>query len=813
MEFLGNKFLLFAIAKNNLSAVAEGRFLYKFMRLLRALLNFLNQQASDRNRSTSNKFIKKMQNSYLLSIEKTTKTDATKPFIRVLKKIIQVSLIFIFLFTGTTKAQNTTFSGTNGAVWNDTQNVKIQAHGGQVQKIGAKWWWVGENRNGNRNICIYSSDDLYNWKNEGYAMRTVDTRSQLDTDPYFTALYGNLTTVQKDAVYAGIQSNKVIERPKIIYNKKTNKYILWFHADDSNYGAAAAGVAVSSSITGPYTFIKRSRLHQLPSNEYGTEWYEAIGNRGFARDMNLFVDDDDTAYIVYSSEENRTMFISRLNADYTDLDVSQTPVGLAKNGLDFIRLFPGAQREAPAMFKYNKKYYMITSGATGWDANPAQYWVADEIFGEWKNMGDPCISEPNIPYPANLTFGTQSTYIIPLDPANGKFIYMGDRWNSSNLSDSRYVWLPMYITPSGNIELKNTSNWELSLFDTINDVRFSPTLFNQIYYQDSELPSSFDAEIRTPNGWENNTLAIDWNTSITDLPPASLSNFSGTFIANGLSKTLAVQAVNIPNGLLYFIDSGATVSSDLYDAIKVKKLAPNLINTNTYDQAFSQSRGWGYSGIVGTDIDYKNSDSKDSFTSGWWGYTNKPIDYKLRVTNDDYRLTVGIQEWWSANRSMSISINYQNTQGVSSTKTLGTFTNNTQTTQDYTFKLDDLNAQNPYITIRIEKTNSNDPDPVVSWLALTSLNLNTMSLSDSILASRSIVLYPNPAMKNQTVYLETNSDGSFLDDTTISIYSSSGQIVSTCKTTGKQTAIDISSLSSGIYIVKHQNNFVKLIIK
>lgn len=754
-----------------------------------------------------------MQKSYLLSIEEKTKIYVIKSFLEVLKKRMGLSLIFMFLFTGTIKAQYSNFNGTNGAVWNDTQNVMIQAHGGQVQKIGNKWWWVGENRNGNRNICIYSSDDLYNWKNEGYAMRTVDNRAQLDTDAYFTALYGNLTTAQKDAVYTGIQSNKVIERPKMIYNKKTNKYIIWFHADDSNYGAAAAGVAVSNTITGPYTYIKRSRLHQLPNNEYGTEWYEASGNRGFARDMNLFVDDDDTAYIIYSSEENRTMFISRLNADYTDLDVSQTPVGLAKNGVDFIRLFPGAQREAPAMFKYNKKYYMITSGATGWNPNYAQYWMADEIFGEWKNMGDPCISEPGIPYPANLTFGTQSTCVIPLDPANGKFIYMGDRWNANNLADSRYVWLPMYITPSGTIELKSTTNWDLSIFNTINDVRFTNSLFDKTYFKNSELPATFDAEIRTSNGWRNSTLALDWNSDIEDLPPASLSSISGTFTVNGLFKTVKAKAVNIPTGLIYYIDSGTTVGSDLYDAIKSKNLAPNLINTNTYDQAFNQTSGWGYTGIISTDIGYRSPDSKDAFTSGWYAYTDKPIDYKLRVTNDDdYRLTVGVQEWWSANRSMRISISYQNTQGASRTKELGTFTNNAQTTQDYTFKLDDLNSQNPYITVRVEETTG--PDAVMSWLALTSLSKNTLGVPDSMLAStKNIIVYPNPATKNQTIYLETNSDAGFLDDTTISIYSSSGQIVSTCKTTGKQTAIDISSLSSGIYIVKYQNNFVKLIIK
>ncbi|MDR3220186.1 MAG: glycoside hydrolase family 43 protein [Dysgonamonadaceae bacterium] len=362
------------------------------------------------------------------------------------------------------------FDGITANVWLDTDGNSIQAHGGQVQKIGDKWWWIGENRDGNRNICLYSSDDLYNWKNEGYAMRVVSTREMLDTDPYFKNLYGNLTRAEKDAVYDGIRSNRVIERPKLIHNEKTGKYIIWFHADDSNYGAAAAGVAIADEITGPYRFINRSRLHRLPDEEYGDEWYEAANYRGFARDMNLFKDDDGTAYIIYSSEENRTMFISRLNNDYTDLAVPQTPVGLAKNGVDFIRLFPGAQREAPAMFKYNGKYYLITSGATGWTPNQARYWMADEIFGQWKDMGDPCVSEPDIPYPAHLTFRTQSTNILPIDPANGKFIYMGDRWNSGNLKDSRYVWLPVFISPTGEISLHSVSNWDLSFLETINNV-------------------------------------------------------------------------------------------------------------------------------------------------------------------------------------------------------------------------------------------------------------------------------------------------------------------------------------------------------
>ena len=177
-------------------------------------------------------------------------------------------------------------------------------------------------------------DDLYNWTFEGYVMRSVPSREALDTDPYFTALYGDLTEEEKDYVYLCInKTNAIIERPKMIYNEETKKYIIWFHADgpteesDSSYAAAAAGMAISDTPNGPFTFIRRSRLHQrqmksILEDNGVLDWYEEPQNRGFARDMNLFIDDDGTAYIIYSSEENRTMFISRLNDEYTDLRCS-----------------------------------------------------------------------------------------------------------------------------------------------------------------------------------------------------------------------------------------------------------------------------------------------------------------------------------------------------------------------------------------------------------------------------------------------------------------------------------------------------------
>ncbi len=343
---------------------------------------------------------------------------------------------------------------------------KIQAHGGQVQKLTVldkqtgepveKWWWVGEDKTkGYRGgICAYSSFDLYNWEFEGVVMRNVTSREELDTDEYFKELYAGYTKEQLDNVYRCINdSTSVIERPKMIHNEKTGQYLLWFHADgptetsDANYAAASAGLAVSETPYGPFRFVDRYRLNTCPEDQ--EDMYPQ--SKGMARDMNLFVDDDGTAYIIYSSEENLTIYISKLNDTY---DYLCTDPEKAVYGKDFIRLYPGAQREAPAIIKREGKYYLMTSGATGWAPNQARYWMADEIFGEWVDMGDPCIGDDK-----RTTFDSQSTCIFLAD--DGTVIYMGDRWNSDNLGDSRYIWLPVLFDDEGKMSISWQDSWTL----------------------------------------------------------------------------------------------------------------------------------------------------------------------------------------------------------------------------------------------------------------------------------------------------------------------------------------------------------------
>ena len=493
-----------------------------------------------------------------------------------------------------------------GQPWLDNNAKAIQAHGGHV--IPAKdadgrtvYYWYGEDRsNGYQpmpGVHAYSSYDLYNWKDEGLALKALTSRAQLDTDPYFTALYADYTAHEKDAVFRDLDSNGsgnsegravVLERPKVIYNKATSKWVLWVHADgpsatsNAQYAKAQAGVAVSDSPFGPFRYVDSYRLDQIPADDPDNQHPSQLG---MARDMNLFQDDDAarTGYIVYSSEENRTMYVSRLNASYMYLDV---PPSRSVNGVDFSRSFQGQQREAPAMFKYDGTYYMITSGATGWTANPARYATAASPIGPWTQHGNPAVG-PN----ANTTFSSQSTAVIPVDAAAGKFIYMGDRWTPSDLANAPQVWLPMTFDANGGLTFDWHDTWKLS--DLENRGKFSVQMDvpRQVALGtgSAALPAT---AVVTQNGTPT-TTAVTWSGAEFSTP--GTATVTATFASNGRSTSYSVLVV--PAGTVYLADPGGSDTADyaeLRDAVSALGPLSNSVKDQPLGADPATGKVWGY---------------------------------------------------------------------------------------------------------------------------------------------------------------------------------------------------------------------------
>jgi len=351
-----------------------------------------------------------------------------------------------------------------GELWPDQRGVHINAHGGGILFHEGIYYWFGEHKidgtagnNAEVGVHVYSSSDLYQWKDEGIAL-------EVSADPA-----------------SPITRGCVLERPKVVYNRRTRKFVMWFHLEKgSNYSTAKSGVAVADLPTGPFQFLHclRPNAGYWPSNvpeelkkplddkeraqldgvkfdggsfpEYPTQiiFRRDFANGQMARDMTLFVDDDGSAYHVYSSEENGTLHISQLSDDY-----------LSSSGR-YARIFPGRFHEAPTLMKRRGTYFLFSSGCTGWNPNAARLSMAKSLLGPWQEMGNPCRGSEN---QTATTFNSQSTFVLPVANKEDAYIFMADRWRAENAIDGRYIWLPVQFDNDVPF-LEWKDRWDLKFF-------------------------------------------------------------------------------------------------------------------------------------------------------------------------------------------------------------------------------------------------------------------------------------------------------------------------------------------------------------
>jgi hypothetical protein len=354
-------------------------------------------------------------------------------------------------------------------VWKDNNGVHINAHSGGLLNYEGKYYWFGEHKiagkAGNKahvGVHVYTSDNLMAWQDSGIAFAVSD-------DPN-----------------SDIVKGAIIERPKVLFNEKTRKFVMWFHLElkGQGYKSARTGVAIADKPTGPYRYLKsvRPNAKHLPINitekekqafefkQQGKDVPVEIKSningyksllffaRDFtggqmARDMTLFKDKDGKAYQLYASEENQTLHISLLTDDY-----------LSHSG-NFIRMHPGGRDEAPAIAYHAGLYHLLTSGLTGWRPNAAKQYTAKHIFGPWKKLNNPTVGfNPENDFGPDKTFGGQSTYLLELQDQPGNFIAMFDMWRPENAIDGRYIWLPVEFV-DGAMKIKWRSEWDLSVFE------------------------------------------------------------------------------------------------------------------------------------------------------------------------------------------------------------------------------------------------------------------------------------------------------------------------------------------------------------
>lgn len=328
-----------------------------------------------------------------------------------MKKLL-LFLFFNFLIFNTIHAAYNKI--TPGENWLDTDGNFINAHGGCVVYENGYYYLFGENRTVfySNGVSCYKSTDLYNWKKL----------------PLAYAIQGMQSVDLQDAA-----PGRLFERPKVMYNKSTHKYVMYVHWEDGeSYSYARVGVFYSDKIEGPYTFYKTFRPNGHDS-----------------RDQTTFLDDDGRAYHFGSTNMNQDLNVALLNDDYLNPSTTETLI------------LNGRTMEAPAIVKVGDRYFGIFSDCTGWTPNAARSAMTNNLLGVWNELTNPALDDGK-----STTYASQSNYILKVEGKENAYIYMGDRWNSSDPGSSKYVWLPLDFR-SGYPFIYNYSSWDTSLFDNM----------------------------------------------------------------------------------------------------------------------------------------------------------------------------------------------------------------------------------------------------------------------------------------------------------------------------------------------------------
>lgn len=682
---------------------------------------------------------------------------------------------FIYHYTGIT--------GTNGAKQFDNNGNLIQGHGPQIQAVsidtmpasdqafdkngdGKLWVWCGEDKTNGllpSGVHIYYSDDLYNWVDKGLGFSTYNDEADfkekckdknsvygkyynvdaISQDEDFKNIYGedfkafaddsanyNMSSPQ-DALDnvkydLSVGDSAVYERPKMIFNEQTRRWVIWYHADgpirgnptSGSYSKAKAGVAISETAdpAGPYKYLGSFRMSTGRNGN----------NPGMARDMNLFVDDKDAnddgvldAYLIYASNENRDLTISLLDSTYTKLATprQEESQGTDIAGGDTYNIIATNSKESPAPIKYNGKYYIIYSGTTGWAPNTNKYAVSDgdNILGPYHEVGNPFVSGSSINQSNSNAFTTQSSSIIPYNEEKGQYIYFGDRWfnpdDNRDISQSRYIMTPMQFV-NGELKVLPAADWKTNDLE-----QYSSLIINSEFPKETgsmseyikNLPDQIEVQIgnlkaKTPVIWEPYFGA---NTPIGSVTvTGKLPEYNNTKVS--------VKVEVYPENTKLFIDSGSNPKNESTYFNKLKDFATDLINKDSAsDQKKNADNNWGYTSSLGGDNDNVDmskygTDSNDIYQTGYWAHSGKNITYQAELEAGTYTINAGYKDWWN---SRKIKFTVANGDKELGSTTLDVTASN-KMTNDITFTL----SEKAVITMTTSK--SSGGDPVLSWIAV-----------------------------------------------------------------------------------------------
>jgi hypothetical protein len=270
-----------------------------------------------------------------------------------------------------------------GQVWLDTNGNRIQAHGGSIFFLDDTFYWYGENKEKtvpnsgimHWGVRCYASKDLYNWEDKGL-----------------------IIPPEPDDLASPLHPSSCMDRPHIIYNRATGKYVCWLKIMQKD-GTQRSTVLTAVHLLGPYTKVRTG--------------YQPNGMN--AGDFDLVIDPIDGKAYYYFELVHSELICAELTDDYTAVT--------EKYSRHFPHKYPPYVREVPAHFYRNSLHYLFTSGTTGYHPNPSEVACSEHYHGPFKVLGDPHVNDPS-----QSSFRSQITSVFKHPYKKDLYIALADRW-------------------------------------------------------------------------------------------------------------------------------------------------------------------------------------------------------------------------------------------------------------------------------------------------------------------------------------------------------------------------------------------------
>lgn len=309
-----------------------------------------------------------------------------------------------------------------GTLWLDTHGKPINAHGGGVLFHDGRYYWYGEHKLPGRSeaqgagggVHCYSSANLVDWDDEGVVL-----------------------PVDRENPKSEIALGCILERPKVLFNPRTRKFVLFFklYPPRKGYEFGYLGVATADTPRGPFRYSHRFLGADSP---YGSG------------DFVLVADERGIMHHLAVRKPDKVFVAGPLTDDYLRPAGPYVPV----QGIT-------SHTEAPAVMRVGGLYYLIGSGSSGWSPNAARSFVASALTGPYRELGNPARGvNPHNRLGPEKTFGGQISFLLPVPGRPEAFIALFDLWKPERAADGLYAWLPVSIA-AGRPLIEWRDEWTL----------------------------------------------------------------------------------------------------------------------------------------------------------------------------------------------------------------------------------------------------------------------------------------------------------------------------------------------------------------